>query len=177
MLDIADAQQLVLSQVRSLPVVECSLRDALLRTLASPVVCDLDDPPFEKALMDGYAVRSADVAQFPTRLRVVGQVAAGHLAEVGLGPGQAIQINTGAPLPPGADAVVRVEDTEVAADHVLIRAPAATGKFVVQRGTYARANKPVLPAGSMSSIAGPPPGAICSWRITTVPGPGGRVTV
>lgn len=149
MLDIADAQRVVLSQVRTLPTVECSLRDALLRTLAVPVVCDLDDPPFDKALMDGYAVRSVDVAQVPTSLRVVGQVGAGHLPDVVVGPGQTIQINTGATLPSGADAVVRVEDVEVADDQVRINAPAEAGKFVVPKGHYARAGRVVLTVGTV----------------------------
>lgn len=149
MLDIADAQRIVLSQVRTLPVVECSLRDALLRTLAARVLCDLDDPPFDKAVMDGYAVRSMDVAQVPTSLRVVGQVGAGHVPKAVVGPGQAIQINTGATLPAGADAVVRVEDVDVTGDQVRINVLAEAGKFVAPRGTYARAGKVVLTAGTV----------------------------
>lgn len=149
MLDIADAQRIVISHVRATPVVECSLRDSFLRTLAAPVVCDLDDPPFDKALMDGFAVRSVDIAQVPTTLRIVGQVGAGHVPHAVVGPGQAIQINTGATLPPGADAVVRVEDGEVADGQVRIHALAQAGKFVVPRGNYARAGKVVLTGGTV----------------------------
>ena len=149
MLDIGDAQRIVLLQVRTLSTVECSLRDALGRTLAAPVVCDVDDPPFDKALMDGYAVRSVDVVQAPTTLRVVGQVGAGHLTTTPVGPGEALQINTGAALPPRADAVVRIEDTDLAGNQVRIKATTKAGKFVVPRGTYARAGKTVLPVGSV----------------------------
>jgi molybdopterin molybdotransferase len=81
--------------------------------LAADVAADRDYPPFPKSLMDGYAVRSADVVgRAAAELRVVGELAAGQTPEKGILPGEAIAIMTGAPLPPGADGVVPVEDAE-----------------------------------------------------------------
>lgn len=148
MLDIHEAKRIVLSQIRPLPTMEVTLRDALFRTLAQPVVCDLDDPPFDKAVMDGYAVRAADCIQVPTKLRVVGQLAAGRSPTRAVGVGEAMQINTGAPIPPGSDAVVRVEATEVQGAHVITREPAAVGAFITPRAAFASSGKEVLSAGS-----------------------------
>lgn len=148
MLDVADAQRLVLSHARPLPTVELPLRDALHRTLAAPVLCDLDDPPFDKAMMDGYALRAADVATVPRTLKVVGQIAAGATPNATVGPGEAMQINTGAPIPSGADAVARVENTSLSGDRVTIQESASAGKFITSRGDYARAGKIVLESGT-----------------------------
>ncbi|MGB8013975.1 MAG: hypothetical protein WCF68_20340, partial [Terriglobales bacterium] len=84
------------------------------RVLAEGIVADRDFPPFDRATRDGYAVRSADLAELPARLAVVGEVKAGDWPEplaCSVGCGQAMEIMTGAPLPAGADAVVMVEHT------------------------------------------------------------------
>src|SRR5690606_5772574 len=94
-------------------VADVPLGDALGLHLAEDVVADRDYPPFDKSMMDGYAVRTADVAPpLPALLRVVGSVAAGQLPHGGIGPGEAMTIMTGAPLPDGADGVVPMEDVE-----------------------------------------------------------------
>src|SRR5450755_4642522 len=82
------------------------------RVLAERILADRDSPPFARAARDGYAVRSVDLAEVPARLEVVGEVKAGDWPEpqaCSVGPGQAVGIMTGAPLPAGADAVVMVE--------------------------------------------------------------------
>src|SRR5262245_31563176 len=112
MIDVDEAQRILFSVVKPGPTVRVPLREALYRTLAEPIVCDVDYPPFDRSLMDGYAVRSADVSRTPVSLKLVGQIPAGSEAARPLQPSEAMQINTGAPVPPGADAVVRVEDTE-----------------------------------------------------------------
>ncbi len=149
MLDVAEAQRIVLEHVQPLPAVELTLRDALYRTLAAPIRADLDDPPFDKSVMDGYAVRSADVANAPVTLAVVGQIGAGRQSDRTLRPGEAIQINTGAPIPPGADAVVRLEGTEPAAteSQVVVKEHAGPGKFITPRAAHARAGQTILQAG------------------------------
>ncbi len=148
MFDVAEAQRIVLDKVRPLPTTKLPLREALYRTLAAPICTDLDDPPFDRAVMDGYAVRSADVGSVPVNLKVVGQVAAGSLYKRRVGTGEAVQINTGAPMPDGADAVVRVEATQADAAHrVLIRESASAGQFVTRRGAYARAGQEILRPG------------------------------
>ena len=151
MIDVDAAQRIVLTNVPAGPTVELPLMEALYRTLASPICCDLDCPPFDRSVMDGYAVRAGDVSAAPVVLRIVGQVAAGTTAEKLLGPGETVQINTGAPIPEGADAVVCVEDTEPAGSDqkVLIQSKVDPGNFITSRATYVRAGKEVLPAGAV----------------------------
>ena len=150
MIDIDDACARVLANVKAGDVVRTSLREALGRTLAKPVCTDVDYPPFDRAVMDGYAVRAADVADAPVTLRVAGQIAAGSDLEVTIGPGEAARINTGAPIPPGADAVVRVEETECGAtgDVVEIRSSVPTGRFITPRAEYVRAGDTILTPGT-----------------------------
>ncbi|MCB8820707.1 molybdopterin molybdotransferase MoeA [Microvirga rosea] len=91
------------------------------RTLAEDVAARCDQPPFPASAMDGYAVRSADVPAVPGTLRVIGTSAAGHRFGGHVGPGEAVRIFTGAPLPEGADAVVLQEDVEAHGDQVVLK--------------------------------------------------------
>jgi molybdopterin molybdotransferase len=151
MMDVEQAQREVLSRVRPLGSEVVEISRALFRTLAEPVVCDLDYPPFDRCVMDGFAVRAADVVAAPVTLRVTGQVAAGQVAEQCLRVGEAIQINTGAPIPRGADAVVRVEITEPQDDgrSVRVAEPVPAGRFITKRGAHARAGDVALGAGTL----------------------------
>ena len=101
-------------------VVRLPLGEARGLYLAEDLVADRDYPPFDKSLMDGYAVRAADVASGPVELRFAGEVAAGGAATRPLGQGEAIAIMTGAPMPPGAQGVVPVEETSRAGETVRI---------------------------------------------------------
>src|SRR3954447_21534681 len=110
---VADAQALILRQVP--PPVPVAIPLAYLPTgavLAEDVASDLDSPPYDKALMDGYAVRVADLQNGPAMLTVIEEVTAGRTPTKPLGPGQVTRIMTGAPLPENADAVVMVERTQ-----------------------------------------------------------------
>ncbi|HUU85537.1 MAG TPA: gephyrin-like molybdotransferase Glp [Phycisphaerae bacterium] len=147
LISVGQAQEMILGSVQPGPTVTVPLRSALGRTLAERVVCDIDFPPFNRAMMDGYAVRAADVATVPAALQVVGRVAAGAVAERAVEPGEAMQINTGAPIPPGCDAVVRVEDTQTDGNRVVVRVVASAGRFVARRGEYVRAGAAVLEPG------------------------------
>jgi molybdopterin molybdotransferase len=89
------------------------------RVLAAPVVARRDQPPFRASVMDGYAVRGAEVT-VGARFRIVGQAPAGHAFSGRVGPGEAVRIFTGAPVPEGADHVVIQEDTTVDGDHVVL---------------------------------------------------------
>jgi molybdopterin molybdotransferase len=99
--------------------------------------------------MDGYAVRAADTLHEPVTLRVVGQIAAGVMPQSELKPGEAMQINTGAPIPAGADAVVRVERTQLdsAGGLVTVLESVKTGQSITRQGKYKRAGDVVLTAG------------------------------
>jgi len=150
MIDVDEAYKVLFVNIKPVGTEQVALEAALYRTLAVPVRCDVDFPPFDKSAMDGYAVRAADVASAPATLKVVGQIAAGSISEKALAAGEAMQINTGAPMPPGADAVVRVELTELtgSGEAVLIRESVPPGKFITPRATYTSAGQTVLEAGT-----------------------------
>jgi len=149
MLAVAEALKIVLAQCRPLPARDVPLTTALGLALAESVAADLDMPPFDKAMMDGYAVRCTDLAG-PSTLPVQAEVTAGQTAPP-LAPGYAIRIMTGAPIPAGADAVIRVEDTKLAPENrVEIQAsPPKPGQFILSRGREMRRGDAVLNDGGI----------------------------
>ena len=104
---------MVLNAVQENPASAAALQGCLGAVLAEPILATVDLPPFENSAMDGFAVRAADIEHLPAELRLVGVSSAGHPAECVVGPGEAARILTGAVMVPGADTVVRVEDTEL----------------------------------------------------------------
>ncbi|MFQ5463113.1 MAG: gephyrin-like molybdotransferase Glp [Phycisphaerae bacterium] len=151
MIDVDEARRIVLSRVAPLGTQEVPLADGRGRTLARAVRSDVDDPPFDRSVMDGFAVRAADVEDVPTRLRVVGQIGAGSEANRAIEAKQAMQINTGAPIPAGADAVVRVEHTHPVdgGAEVEIRQSAEAGKFITRRAAHISAGGVVIEPGTV----------------------------
>lgn len=151
MIDIDQAQRLVLAHVKPLPAVTLPISEALFSTLAETIYCDIDQPPFDRSVMDGYAVRAADTAGAPVSVRIVGQIPAGSTAANSLKAGEAMQINTGAPVPAGADAVVPVEETERTGsdNEVLIRQSVSRGEYITPRATYTAAGAAVLHPGTL----------------------------
>jgi len=116
LLPLEDARAKVLAAIpAALPAEMVALSDSLGRVLAADVAAATDLPPWDNSAMDGYAIRAADVAgateAAPVLLRVAGEVAAGSASETAVIPGLALRIATGAPMPPGANAVVAVEQT------------------------------------------------------------------
>ena len=111
-----DAARAIVAAVRRQPTLRMPLQDTLGHVLADDVRATIPLPPWTNAAMDGYAVRGADIAiasaTTPARLAVVGEVPAGASPQRTVGPGEAIRIFTGAPVPDGADSVVRQEDTD-----------------------------------------------------------------
>ena len=148
------------------------LADARGMVLAADMVAGEQVPPFANTAMDGYAVRATDTAgaspASPVRLEVVGELPAGHAPTVAVGPRQAIRIMTGAPMPPGVDAIVMVERTERdGPDGVRIGAPAAAGDHVREPGGDLDEGDDVFPAGT---VLGPAHlGVLASLGITDVP--------
>jgi molybdopterin molybdotransferase len=114
-LSVEEAQGRILATVRVLEAERAPLLEAAGRVLAEEIAADRDIPPLTNSAMDGYAVRAADAAQVPARLRVIGEAAAGSVCRATVGPGTAVRIMTGAPVPAGADTVVRFEDTSPSA--------------------------------------------------------------
>ncbi len=115
MITVEEARAYILKHFHPLEPERVDIIDALDRVLAEDIVSDLDVPPFSNSAMDGYAVRSADIAgarhEKPATLHVVGDIAAGYVALEKVEPGTAMRIMTGAPMPEGADTVVRFEET------------------------------------------------------------------
>ena len=140
------------SQVSPGDVEFTGLLSASGRVLAEPISADRDLPPFPRATRDGYAVRAADVAQVPVRLAVIGESKAGALPDprlCNIQQGQAVAIMTGAPLPPGADAVVMVEYTLPAGHAVEIKRSVTAGENYVPRGAEARQGQLLVDRGTL----------------------------
>jgi molybdopterin molybdotransferase len=143
---------LVLSGIGSIDPIELTLLDAQGLLLAEDVRADFPLPGFDNSAMDGYAVRAIDTrdatAEHPVRLQVVGDVAAGAKTISGMGPGLAMRIMTGAPVPAGADAVIPLEDTDRGLARVALHRPVRTGECIRRAGEDVAAGAPALGAGA-----------------------------
>jgi molybdenum cofactor biosynthesis protein MoaC len=156
MISVEEHLATILAAVRPTEPVRLPLSDCLGLVLCQEIRSLVDLPGFDNSAMDGYAVRSADVegadAAVPgtaVTLPVVGEVATGGVATVPVRPGEAVRIMTGAMMPAGADAVIRVEDTDGGTETVEIRQGAAVGASVRPAGEDVRAGTVVLEAGSV----------------------------
>ena len=153
MISVDEAQAIVLGHVRTLTTEAVPLEAASSRVLRANVLSDRDLPPFNRAAMDGFAVRSADAPLAGTRLRVVGEIRAGVWPDRTVGAGEAMRIMTGAPAPEGADAVIQVERTKMVdgapagAPEVILEAGVTAGQNIVPRGSEA-------PSGSVLLLEG-----------------------
>ena len=143
-----DARRLIIDKISSArvaPPVEVVPLDWVAgRVLAEDICADRDYPPTDRSVRDGFAIRAADA---PGELFIVGEVAAGSEPSIELLPGQAIEIMTGAVVPPGADAVVMVEHVKVTGDRVTVERSVLAGDFINGIGSEARKGDPVLRAG------------------------------
>lgn len=124
---------------------EVCLEGALGRVLARPVTAERDSPPLDRSVRDGFAVRAEDM---PGPVKVVGEAAAGSRFSGRVGPGEAVEIMTGAPVPEGADAVVMVEHCETVQGAMTCRQPAERGQNISPRAADSRAGDLLLPAGT-----------------------------
>jgi molybdopterin molybdotransferase len=146
-LSVEEALDRILATVHVLEPERVPLLEAAERVLAEAVAADRDIPPLDNSGMDGYAVRGSDLAQPRARLRVIGDVAAGHVSPVQVEPGTAVRIMTGAPVPAGADTVVRFEDTRADGEWVEILEAPVIGRNVRSAGEDVRAGQVVLEPG------------------------------
>ncbi len=156
MLRLEEARERMLAGVEALPHESVPIADALGRVLARPVDALVTLPPWDNSAMDGFAVRSADVVSAtlagPVRLRVVGEVAAGHVPTDAVTPGTAMRVLTGGMMPEGSDAVVPVEETDAPegiADRpevIAVQRPATAGAHVRRAGSDVRAGERLLAA-------------------------------
>ncbi len=149
MLSLDDALARLLTHAAPVAPERVAMTDAAGRVLADPrIVAAVDVPAFANSSMDGFALRAADA---PATLRVAGEVAAGDSSPPVVEPGTAVRILTGAPMPPGADAVVPVEDVLESDGVVSVSASVKKGAFVRTRAHDTRAGDEVLLAGPLSS--------------------------
>lgn len=147
--DYADALRHALEGVTPLPLQRVTLANAAGRVLAEDIKADRDWPPFDRATMDGYALRSADLA-LARPLQVVGEIAAGASTQIELAPGQCCRVATGARVPSTSDAIVPHEFTDRGVPHVAVSAAAhlQPGDNIHRQGSDARAGQRVISAGT-----------------------------
>ena len=148
MLTVAEALELIRANVPSLAPQRLALADAFGSRLAQAVTSDVDSPPYDKSVVDGYAIQFVDLRAGRAELRLLEEVTAGALPTCEVRPGTTTRIMTGAPLPAGADAVVMVErSSQLSAEIVRLEEPRAKlGQNIVRRGTVMRKGDVVLAA-------------------------------
>jgi molybdopterin molybdotransferase len=151
-LSVDDYRARVAALVAPTPVLTLPVMDCVGLVLGADVVSPVALPPFDNSAMDGYAVRAADVTG-PTVLPVAADIPAGRVDVVPLAPGTAHRIMTGAPVPPGADTIVKVEDTDGGVDRVTVNAGAAPGTHIRRAGEDVTAGTTVLRAGTVLGSA------------------------
>jgi molybdopterin molybdotransferase len=151
MKDLEEALALVLDGLAPLASEHVFLNEAVGRVLAAEARAVIDLPPFDRTAMDGYAVRAADVAP-GAELRVLGDLAAGGAEGITLEAGTAARISTGAAIPPGADAVLRVEDTELRGDVVVATATVAPGQHIRRRAEDVSAGDVLAAPGDVLTV-------------------------
>ncbi len=148
LISVEDALSRILASVaKPVEVEHVPLTACAGRTLADDIVALRDQPPFPASAMDGYAVRSANAAQAPAALQVIGTSAAGSRFPGSVGPMQAVRIFTGAPVPEGADAVVLQEDTERTGDQILVKEATQPNRHIRAAGLDFRAGDVLLQIG------------------------------
>lgn len=168
MLTVAEAIEHVLATVIPFDVSEIPLDCALGLALAADVFSSTDSPPFDKSSMDGYAIRAEDVSSDSPVLRVIEVITAGQVPTKRIAPGEAAQIMTGAPVPQGADSIVKVEETRREGDDVRILAvPVRLGANVIRRGNSIQAGGCVVRSGVV--LNGSRIGALAEVGRATVP--------
>ena len=170
-LTVREASDRILAGVRPLDMEYVALREVLGRVLASDVHSPIDHPPWDNSSMDGYAVRASDVAgaaaSTPITLAVRETIGAGQRASHSVLPGMAIRIMTGAPIPMGADSVIRVEDTDGGEHTVVIRDPRDAGRNIRPRGEDLQVDSVAVPRGT---VLGPAQiGVLASVGCASVP--------
>ena len=147
LLPVAEALKRILDVATTLEPEHVDLLKARGRTLASPVVSKLNNPPFDASAMDGYAVRAEDVANVPTSLTVIGEAGAGRPFTGTLRKGEAIRIFTGGSVPDGGDAIVIQENVDASGSTITVRETASVGANIRPQGEDFRKDDVLLEAG------------------------------
>ena len=153
MISVDNALEQIMGAINPLRLEKTTILDALGRVLAEDVTSDRDIPPLPNSAMDGYALRSENTfgasREKPAVLTVIDDIPAGKISTKTVGPGQAIRIMTGAPIPAGTDAIVRVEDTEKDGDRVRVFVAVRKGLDIRLAGEDVRKGELVIPKGKI----------------------------
>lgn len=152
MISVEEALERFLAPLKPLAAEQVAVSDGLGRVLAEDVLSRRTQPPFAVSAMDGYAVRAADVAAVPARLRIIGSVPAGSAFAGSVGAGEAVRIFTGARVPTGADSIVIQEDTAREGDWIIVREGAAAGRYIRPEGLDFRVGDVGLVAGTLLTV-------------------------
>ncbi len=166
LLSVEEALKTILSGVAALPEETVAIEAALGRAIAKTVVAARTLPPWDNSAMDGFALRSADAVAPAARLEVVDRIFAGDLPKKAIGPGQCAQIMTGAPLPPGADAVLMQEKVVSTNGFVVLQEAVPKGNAVRRAGEDTRKGEILLAEGTVIGI--PEAGLLWSQGFSTV---------
>lgn len=143
----------IVSSVSPLGDEAVPLDEALGRVLSTPLAATRTQPPFPASAMDGFAVRSADTKNVPADLQIIGVAAAGHGFKGSVGPGQAVRLSTGAPMPDGSDAVLIKENAEaVGSDTVMAKEPTIAGRHIRPSGMDFHEGDVLLAAGRLLGV-------------------------
>ncbi len=161
-----EARSIILRSVSPLGVERVPLLDSLGMVIAEEIIAPWEIPGFDNSAMDGFAVRAADCRE-TTGLRITGYIPAGGSANIAVEPGCAVRIMTGAPVPPGCDAVVPVEETEEADGRVTIRGNVKPGQHIRVKGEDVRRGEAIMPAGTL--IRPPETSMLASFGKALVP--------
>ncbi len=153
MIDYEAARKAVFEAARPLGTEEVRLEEAFRRVLAADIVSPRALPPFDNSAMDGYAVRSFDTAAGTVSLRIAGEAPAGTMLSDPVAPGTAVKIMTGAPVPPGADAVIPREDVREGSEEIVVSRPVASGANIRRSGEDIRKGEIVLEKGALLNSA------------------------
>ncbi|MFQ5800130.1 MAG: gephyrin-like molybdotransferase Glp [Candidatus Hydrothermarchaeales archaeon] len=150
-ISLKEARRIVLDAATEIGVEEIKFADAISRVLAEDVVSEMNNPPFDRAMMDGYAVISEDTkgasTSNPGALRIVGSISIGESPTMTLKRGEALKIMTGAPIPKGADSVLRLEYSEEKEGEVKAFEPIPPGKDISPMGEDIKTGEVVLEKG------------------------------
>ena len=147
MIELEEALELVLTRIQSVETECLSIAEAYHRVLAQDVSSQIAMPPFARSPLDGYAYQATEGDPRPLQLKVVREIPAGTFSERVIALGEAAKIFTGAPIPPGANCVVRMEDTESSGDYVTILRPVLPGSNIVHKGEEIKAGDILLRRG------------------------------
>jgi molybdopterin molybdotransferase len=157
MIQVQEARDKILSQIKFKGIEKVTLDQALGRVLAEDVVSRINNPPLDNSAMDGYALMAEDIQsatpEKPVKLEVVEEIAAGYTAKGTLKPGQAMRIMTGAPIPPGANAVLMQEDTQKDGSAILCLDKADVEENIREAGEDVKVGEQVIKKGTTLSPA------------------------